>query len=58
MIQTFGNQVRLLGNMDNGEISLYVGSDLKTVYQNPGFVELGNIQATAQNLADELSTVQ
>lgn len=58
MIQTFGNQVRLLGNMDNGEISLYVGSDLKTVYQNPGFVELGNIQATAQNLANELLMIK
>ena len=55
MIQNFGAQVRLLGNLENGVVSMYVGGDLKTTYQNPTLVELGTIQATAQNLADELS---
>lgn len=58
MVQTFGDQVMLLGNLSNGEISLYVNGDLKATYEVPGFVELGKIQATAQNLANELSLIQ
>lgn len=57
MIQTFGAQVKILGNMNNGEISLYVNGDLKATYQNPSFTEMRAIQADAQNVANELSQI-
>lgn len=58
MIQTFGTQVKLLGNMKNGEICLYVDGNLKATYKNPSFTDMGIIQADAQNIANELSQLQ
>lgn len=58
MIQTFGAEIRLLSNLENGDVNLYVGADLKLTCQNADIVQLGEIQATAQNLANELSMIK
>lgn len=58
MIQSFGIRVKLVGNLSNGEISLFVDGDQKAMFDNPKLNELSSIQATAQNLACELSPEQ
>lgn len=54
MIQTFGPDVRLIGNLESGKVSLYVSGDLKATSENPSLLELAAIQTTAQDLANEL----
>lgn len=58
MVQNFGVRVKLVGNLLSGELSLFVDGEQKATFDNPHLDELSNIQATAQNLADELTTVQ
>ncbi|WP_418549349.1 hypothetical protein [Parabacteroides goldsteinii] len=58
MVQSFGIRVKLVGNLSSGELSLFVDGEQKATFDNPHLDELSNIQATAQNLADELTTVQ
>lgn len=58
MIQSFGIRVKLVGNLSNGEISLFVDGEQKAMFDNPKLNELSSIQATAQNLACELSPAQ
>lgn len=58
MIQSFGIRVKLIGNLSNGEVSLFVDGEQKAIFDNPKLNELSNIQVTAQNLAYELSPEQ
>lgn len=58
MIQNFGVRVKLIVNLSNGDTSIFVDGDQKATFAIPGLNELTEIQATAQNLADELSQVQ
>lgn len=58
MVQNFGVRVKLVGNLSSGELSLFVDGEQKATFDNPHLDELSNIQVTAQNLANELSTVQ
>lgn len=58
MIQSFGIRVKLVGNLSNGEVSLFVDGEQKAMFDNPKLNELSSIQATAQNLACELSPAQ
>lgn len=58
MIQNFGVRVKLIANLSNGEMSLFVDGEQKATFDNPHLNELSEIQVTAQNLANELSTVQ
>lgn len=58
MVQSFGIRVKLVGNLSSGELSLFVDGEQKATFDNPHLDELSNIQATAQNLANELTTVQ
>lgn len=58
MVQSFGVRVKLVANLSSGELSLFVDGEQKATFDNPHLDELSNIQVTAQNLANELSTVQ
>lgn len=58
MVQSFGVRVKLVGNLSSGELSLFVDGEQKATFANPHLDELSDIQLTAQNLANELSTVQ
>lgn len=58
MVQSFGVRVKLVGNLSSGELSLFVDGEQKATFANPHLDELLDIQLTAQNLANELSTVQ
>lgn len=58
MVQSFGVRVKLVANLSSGELSLFVDGEQKAIFDNPHLDELSNIQVTAQNLANELSTVQ
>ena len=58
MVQNFGVRVKLIGNLSSGELSLFVDGEQKATFANPHLDELSDIQLTAQNLANELSTVQ
>lgn len=58
MVQSFGNRVKLIGNLSTGEVSLFVDGEQVTTFDNPRLDKLSDIQATAENLANELSTVQ
>lgn len=58
MIQSFGVRVKLVGNLSNGKLSLFVDGEQKAMFDNPKFDELSDIQAAAQDLANELSLVQ
>lgn len=58
MVQSFGIRVKLIGNLSSGELSLFVDGEQKATFDNPHLDELSNIQVTAQNLANELITVQ
>lgn len=54
MMQSFGNRVKLVANLSGGELSLFVDGEQKATFDNPKLDELSNIQAMAQNIADEL----
>lgn len=58
MIQSFGVRVKLVGNLSSGELSLFVDGEQKAMFDNPKFDELSDIQASAQDLANELSQIQ
>lgn len=58
MVQSFGGRVKLVANLSSGELSLFVDGEQKAIFDNPHLDELSNIQVTAQNLANELSTAQ
>lgn len=58
MVQSFGTRVKLIGNLSTGEVSLFVDGEQVTTFDNPRLDKLSDIQATAENLANELSTVQ
>ena len=58
MIQSFGVRVKLVGNLSSGELSLFVDGEQKAMFDNPKFDELSDIQAAAQDLANELSQIQ
>ncbi len=58
MIQSFGVRVKLVGNLSSGELSLFVDGEQKAMFDNPKLDELPDIQASAQNLANELSQLQ
>ena len=58
MVQSFGVRVKLVGNLSSGELSLFVDGEQKAMFDNPKLDELPDIQAAAQNLANELSLVQ
>lgn len=58
MVQTFGTRVKLIANLSNGELSLFVDGEQKATFDNPHLDELSNIQVTAQNIADELLTAK
>lgn len=58
MVQSFGVRVKLIANLSNGELSLFVDGEQKSTFDNPKLNELSGIQATAQNLAEELSLEQ
>ena len=57
MTQSFGGGVRLVANLENGEVAFYVEGELKTTYENPSLTEFGEIQMMAQGLAVELSSI-
>ena len=58
MIQSFGVRVKLVGNLSSGELSLFVDGEQKAMFDNPKFDELSDIQAAAQDLANELSQIE
>lgn len=58
MVQSFGVRVKLVGNLSSGELSLFVDGEQKAMFDNPKLDELSNIQVTAQNLANELLTIE
>lgn len=58
MVQSFGVRVKLVGNLSSGELSLFVDGEQKASFDNPHMSELPNIQATVQNLANELLTIK
>lgn len=58
MVQSFGVRVKLVANLSNGEVSLFVDGESKAIFDNPKLDELSDIQITAQNLANELSLEQ
>lgn len=58
MVQSFGIRVKLIGNLLTGEVSLFVDGEQITTFDNPRLDKLSDIQATAENLAKELSQVQ
>lgn len=57
MIQNFGTRVKLVGDLTNGELSLFVDGEKKNTFGNPKLDELWAIQETAQSLANELIAV-
>lgn len=58
MVQSFGNRVKLVANLSGGELSLFVDGEQKATFDNPKLDELSNIQAMAQNIADELLMIK
>ena len=58
MVQSFSVRVKLVGNLSNGKLSLFVDGEQMAMFDNPKLDELPDIQAVAQKFASELSLVQ
>lgn len=54
MIFTFGDRVKIIGDMTSGDIGVYVDGERRSTYHNLTMKEIVNIQAEAQRIADEL----
>ena len=53
--QTFGDRVKLIGDMETGDVTVYVDGKATEVYHNVTVQELAKIQATTAELIRNLN---
>lgn len=54
MIQTFGERVRIVVDLETGDANLYADGELRRSYNNLTMKELSDVQIEAQRIADNL----
>lgn len=54
MVQDFTSRVKLIADLSNGEVKIYVDEEVVETYENPSISELLVIQENVQHIANQL----